>query len=142
MQRTYAAAKQQEKPVVYNAIELEEINKKSLLDTFENRKNFDKLEDDCKFFEKEKHLMIQHVLLEDQYRQVSHNNLNQSFTIGDKHLLNNFKSGANKVQKQEFIQQTDIVDPSVHEEMTKRSIAEVYNSRADKISALKNFMVL
>lgn len=147
MKRTYSAAKQSTRPVVYNSVELEELDKKRKIDLFEARKNYDKLEEDYKFFEKEKHLMIQHVLMEDPLRQVSHNNLmNQSFqsvnsNYGEKNLLGAFKRGIKPAPKQDYIQPTEKLDPLVKEDMAKRAISDVYNQQTDKITALKNFMV-
>ena len=148
MKRTYIASKNSATPIVLNSVELEEAERKKKLGEFEARIDFEKLEENNKFFEKEKQRMIQQVMMEDQLRHaIQGGNLNQSYqsaysNYGDKTFLANFQYANKPVQKQEMVQPLESIDPALKEDMTRRSLSEVYNQRADKISSLKAFMVL
>ena len=148
MRRTYAVSKQSTSPVVLNSIEMEELNRKMKLDQFEVRRNFDKMDEDMQFFEKEKKLRIQNVMVGHHARRGIHSNqLNQSYQSAqsnyvDGNFLNGFKHQTKPQQHQEFINPVVMNDPALKEEMIKKGISEVYNKRPDKISALKSFMVL
>lgn len=148
MRRTYAVSKQSTTPMVLNAVEMEELSRKTKLDEFEARKQFDKMDEDLHFFEKEKKLRIQNVMMDDHVRrgersnQLNHSHQSAQPNFGDGNLLAGFKQQVRPQQQQDFMNSVDIIDPALKEEMLKKDISEVYSKRPQKISALKSFMVL
>lgn len=146
--RMYHAIKLAQEPIRAipdpNDEEAEEM-RKTKLNNFEARKNFDKDQEDYKFFEQVKHQKIHSILEADRIRRLSANydGLNQSYTsVGDKNLLSAFKINLKTKTKEDYIlPKREISEFKSDPESARRDISAAYAQPASKISVLSGFMV-
>lgn len=123
-----------------------EENKDSVLHKFESRKNFDKLDDDNKFFEQVKHRQIEHVLVEDRLRHIAviaQDELNHSYVSNSaRNPLDAFKIDLKIKQREDYVKSNAQILPAQADyESTRREVSISYSKPAEKLSVLKGFMV-
>lgn len=112
---------------------------------FESRKNFDKQEDDHKFFEQEKQKKINAVLQNDKFRHlnITNDGVNQSYiSAGDRNPLEAFRIDLKAKKQEDYVMPaTQILPSTIDPESARRDISKAYAQPASKISALSGFMV-